>query len=75
MEAKNNAPAISSRCELSEQTDNRAASRAAAGARPPVRAFCDLTKRSLHDAHTRPHGRRVAAYPMCMGGIVNSQDS
>jgi hypothetical protein len=24
---------------------------------PPVRAFCDLTKRSLHDAHTRPHGR------------------
>jgi hypothetical protein len=32
--------------------------RAAPRARsPPVRTFCDLTKRSLHDAHTRPHGR------------------
>jgi hypothetical protein len=24
---------------------------------PPVRAFCDLTKHPLHDAHIRPHGR------------------
>lgn len=28
---------------------------------PPAHTFCDLTKRSLHDAHIRPHGRLARA--------------